>query len=207
MIEKIPNTTNILKFCIHTEVNTDFFVTFTATVGLNVSDETFTRNFLWITLFLCYLVDAVDLFGRVDHKTTPGTGLHDESVSLSPKNLQEKISEDRNWCENGRESQFGQAVSSLGTVSRLPDSLDSVSLLVVNLALCPANFETLSYLTACPMMDQPPLLHHGGGTGWDQLSVCLEERERQRVQMSLHMCHDPELDSWFIASWHSDIKA
>lgn len=35
-------------------------------------------------MFVRYLVDAVDLFGRVDHKPTSGAGLHGERLSSPP---------------------------------------------------------------------------------------------------------------------------
>lgn len=35
-------------------------------------------------MFVRYLVDAVDLFSRVDHKPTSGAGLHGERLSSPP---------------------------------------------------------------------------------------------------------------------------
>lgn len=79
----------------------------------------------------------------------------------------------------------------------LPDSCDSASLVVVNLALWLSNFETLSYLTPGPMMNQPPSMYHARGLAESSCLSAGKERERQRVHMSLYMCNDPELDSWF----------
>lgn len=82
---------------------------------------------------------------------------------------------------------------------RWPHSPDGASLVVVNLALWLWNFGADSYLTPCPMMGQPPSIGHPRGLAE---SSCLSAgREWQRVQMSLHMCNDPELDS-LLNFWH-----
>lgn len=47
-------------------------------------------------IIMCYLVNAVDLLSWVDHKPTPGTGLHGERLTFPLKTFRQKYQNKRN---------------------------------------------------------------------------------------------------------------
>lgn len=91
-------------------------------------------------------------------------------------------SKNKRWVSQAERLQFN------GGAGRYSQTSDSAFLVEVNLAL---RLWTDFYLTPYPMMDQPPSKHRP--EDWLSIAVCLQEGER--VQMSLCIGHDPELDS------------
>lgn len=124
-------------------------------------------------MFVCYLVDAVDLLGRVDHKPTSGAGLHGKRLSFPPK----KISE--NYNVKGSQAD-GSQLSSADSWWLL-DSRTGASLLVVNLALGLPNYESGFYMTPGFRSDQPP--HPPTPPeDWLRSAVCLQDDKDRRTR-------------------------